>query len=53
MPAAAQEYADSGWNWDHTYARLPELFFTRVRGKQSAEIRKAEQVRPKPNKPGI
>ncbi len=23
--------ADAGWNWDHTYARLPEMLFRRTR----------------------
>ena len=22
--------ADAGWRWDHSYARLPELFFVRT-----------------------
>ncbi len=31
MPADCQENADLGWNWDHTYVRLPELLFSRTR----------------------
>ncbi len=31
MPTTDQENADAGWNWDHTYVRLPELFFSRAR----------------------
>jgi uncharacterized protein YdiU (UPF0061 family) len=30
MPTNAEENADAGWNWDHTYVRLPELFFSRT-----------------------
>ncbi|MEO5715398.1 MAG: protein adenylyltransferase SelO, partial [Luteolibacter sp.] len=33
MPFTTEEIAtaDAGWNWDHTYVRLPELFFSKTR----------------------
>jgi len=31
MPANPQENANAGWNWDHTYVRLPEVFFSKTR----------------------
>ncbi len=31
MPITNPENPDAGWNWDHTYVRLPELFFSKTR----------------------